>query len=105
MANGNSYESSAVAGVNSTQLPRASWLRRLLILGACGLALFFAAIIYGVLIVGVPDQDPTPEMARLETFHLDVSGWGMAIGGTLALLAFIGSIVILISRAVARLRA
>lgn len=81
---------------------RQSWLRRSLLLGAFGLALLMAGFAYGVVMVGVPYQDPTPEMARREAFHLDVSGWGMAIGGCIVLLSVVAALAELVFRGIAK---
>lgn len=81
---------------------RQSWLRRSLVLGAFGLTLSMAGFVYGVVMVGVPYQDPTPEMARREAFHLDVSGWGMAIGGCIVLLSIIAASAVLVFRGIAK---
>lgn len=84
--------------------PRTPWLLRWLILGASGLVVSIVGFAYGVVMVGVPYQDPTPEMARREAFHLTVSGWSMAIGGWLVLLAIIAALVAMALRIATRRR-
>ena len=83
---------------------RRTWLFRTLVLGALGLALLLAGFVYGVVMVGVPYQDPTPEMARREAFHLDVSGWGMAIGGCIVLLSIVVALSVLVFRCITKSR-
>ncbi len=55
-----------------------SWL--LTVLGLVGI---FAGWMYGVLLVGVPDQDATVEAARRQAQHLGISSWIVGIGGML----------------------
>ncbi len=103
MASDNPYQSSVVSD-GSASIRRAPWLTRLLIAGAGGIALLFGGFLYGVAMVGVPSQDPTPEMARREAFHLGVSGWGAAIGGCILLLSVIGIAGVLLFRTTTRPR-
>ena len=102
MAADNPFQSPRTEGRASTPKNRHPWLRRLLALGAMGLATAFLGLVYGALMVGVPYQDPTPEMARREAFHLAVSGWGMAIGGCILVLAILGFASVLIARGISR---
>ena len=50
-----------------------------------GLALCLAAIVYGVVTVGVPGPDATPQMIARENFHLTIIGWLFWTGAALAL--------------------
>jgi len=67
----------------SSPVVRRRWWLYSLLLASIGCAVAFLGVIYGALLVGVPSQDPTPEMARREAFHVAVSGWIMIIGGGL----------------------
>jgi len=102
MGNENPYQST---GANTDRLKRGPWIFRSLILGACGLALSLASVVYGVIMVGIPSQDPTPEMAEQEAFHSTVSMLGMAIGGCLLLSAIVAIILVLAIRFATRSRA
>lgn len=104
MTSSNPYESSRVIDAANLESPRKPWLFRWLVLGACGLGMSLTAFIYGAVMVGVPYQDPTPEMAQRQAFHLNVSKLGVAIGGCILLLAIISSLVTLVLRVATRRR-
>ena len=71
-------------------------------LAAVGLVAVFLGAVYGVLLVGVPYQDPTPEMARREAFHVSVSGWIMAIGVCMLICGVLALVLVAISRILSR---
>ena len=96
MVSKNPYHTSTVAA--SSPKRRGPWLFRSMMMGMAGFALLFGGVIYGVVMVGVPYQDPTPEMARREAFHTDVSGWAMAIGGCVLLASIVAMAVVAIFR-------
>lgn len=77
---------------------RDAWSRRFLALGAIGATMAMLGIGYGVFMVGIPSQDPTPEMARREALHLAISGWATTIGSMLLLLAVFGWLIALVVR-------
>ena len=81
---------------------RGPWLFRSMLMGAIGFALLFGGFVYGVVMVGVPYQDPTPEMAQREAFHTGVSAWGMAIGGFILLLSVAAIIAVTVFRLATR---
>jgi len=61
-------------------------------------------MIYGALLVGVPSQNPTPEMARREAFHVFVSSWILTIGGGLIVCGVFALLYVLIVRVASRTR-
>jgi len=50
-----------------------------------GLAIFSTGFVYDVLFVGIPYQDPTPELQARYDFHSAVAGWFYTAGGILFL--------------------
>ena len=65
------------------------------ILLALAIGLFVVGLAYGVVMVGVPTQDPTPAIAAAEARDGSISGWGMGVGAcfffaSLAWFALIG---------------
>ena len=56
--------------------------------------------LYAVLSVGVPSQDPTPEMIRRETMHLDIAGWIMTMGAGLLVCGIFATLLTVVLRAV-----
>lgn len=99
----NPYKSPTALGNAPTPLLRMPWFRRFSILGGVGLAVTVGAMFYGAMTIGVPYQDPTPEMARREAVHLAVSSWAMIIGSCMILVAIVGDVAILIGRAISKL--
>lgn len=79
-------------------------LRWFLFSGAIGFVLAIVGFFYGVVMVGVPYQDPTPEVLRREAFHNSVSGWTAALGGLILLMSIIGFAAVLLYRLAKRLR-
>ena len=63
-------------------------------IAASGLVIAAGGLIYGVLAVGVPHQNPTPAQAAAERMNVAVSGWAMA-GGSLMLIAGLAGIAII----------
>lgn len=58
-----------------------------LLLIALSAAVFGIGLGYGVVMVGVPTQDPTPAVAAAESRDVRIAGWGMLVGASLFLLA------------------
>ena len=102
MASKNSHLRSEAA--DSLWTARGSWFFRSMLMGVSGLVLLFGGRVYGVVMVGVPYQDPTPEMAQREAFHTAVSGWAIAIGGLVLLLSIVAVVVVVTFRFVSRSR-
>lgn len=65
-----------------------------LTLFALAVGVFVIGLAYGVIMVGVPTQDPTTAIAAVEARDLRVSGCGMLVGSCLlmASLAWIAAI-------------
>ena len=103
MAVDNPFQSPTTNGSASITSTRRPWLRRSLAVGAIGLVIAFLGLVYGAVMVGVPYQDPTPEMARREAFHIAVSGSIMAVGCCVTLLAMLGFLSVLVARGITRL--
>ena len=102
MVSENPYQSSEVT--DALPRRRGPWLFRSIVMGAVGVVLLFGGFVYGVAMVGVPYQDPTPEIAKRIAFHSNVSGWAMAIGGVILLLAVVASVAVSVVRFVVRTR-
>ena len=82
---------------------RRPWLLYSFLVAALGMLVAFFGLVYGVLLVGVPSQDPTPQMVQREAFHVAVSGWIMLLG---ACLLFCGSLTffsVLVTRGAVRM--
>lgn len=95
----------SVSDTTTRSAPRRKWLRVSCVLAFIGCTLATLGAVYGVLLVGVPYQDPTPEMAHRETFHLAVSSGMFITGGGLFLCAALGVACTLLARVVRHLRA
>ncbi len=67
-----------------------------LILTAVSVGLFVVGLAYGVVMVGVPTQDPTPAIAAAEARDVSISGWGMLLGAFLFLVSVVWLAVIAI---------
>ena len=102
MAGGNPYDSPMTVATSSPAVRR-RWLLFFL-LAVTGCAVAFLGVIYGGLLVGVPYQDPTPEMARREAFHVAVASWMMTIGGGLFVCGVLALLSVLIVRTATRAR-
>ncbi len=63
-----------------------------------GLFVAAAGLIYGVLMVGVPYQDPTPAQAVAERSNLAISSWMMASGSVVFLVGVAGTGVLGVTR-------
>ena len=81
-------------------IARRPWLLISLLVAVIGFVIAFAGFIYSVVMVGVPYQDPTPEMVRRQDFHFSVSSSIEAIGGTLLCSGVLAFFMILIKRLV-----
>ena len=77
---------------------RRPWLLLSFLVAAAGMLVSFAGLIYGVLTVGVPSQDPTPEMVAREAFHLEVSGWMIMVGAVMLFSGVLAFLAILVTR-------
>ena len=102
MAGDNPYGSPMTAATKSSPAKHRRWLLFSFLVAAIGCAVAFLGVIYGALLVGVPYQDPTPEMARREAFHVAVSGWIMSIGGGLLMCGVVALLCALIVRTARR---
>jgi hypothetical protein len=65
-----------------------------------GVAVAIGGLVYGVLAVGVPYQDPTPAQAAAERVSAAISGWAMGGGTVMTLVGLVGMVVIGTSRLV-----
>lgn len=65
-----------------------------------GFAVAIGGLLYGVLAVGVPYQDPTPAQAAAERVSVAISGWAMICGTVMTLFGLIGMALIGTSRLV-----
>lgn len=65
-----------------------------------GFAVAIGGLLYGVLAVGVPYQDPTPAQAATERVSVTISGWAMICGTVMTLFGLIGMALIGASRLV-----
>ncbi len=54
---------------------------------AFAVVVFVSGFAYGVVMVGVPTQDPTPAIAAAEARDVSISGWAMLTGACLALIS------------------
>ena len=71
-----------------------------LIVVAAGCLIFGGGLLYGVFSVGVPTQDPTPEIFAYEKRVEGVSGWIMGTGLTIGLTGLLWGGAVRLSRAV-----
>ena len=99
----NPYEVTEVAN-QSSSMQRGLRPRWPLVAGAIGFVLVVIGFFYGVVMVGVPYQDPTPEIVRREAFHNSVSAWTMAFGGFILLLSILAFVAIHLYRLSKRFR-
>ena len=83
---------------NLTARDRRSCLMYAGALAVFGVVATLIGLIYGAVLVGVPSQDPTPEMAQREAFHVSVSSWIMAIGGCLFAVGVVAALFVWVSR-------
>ena len=74
-------------------------MTKMSVLAGIGLAGGLAGVVYGVVAVGVPAQDPTPAQAAAERFNLALSGWAMAVGGVVMVAGIVGMAVTAARRA------
>jgi hypothetical protein len=72
------------------------------ILFAVSVGFFVAGLAYGVVMVGVPTQDPTPALAAVEAGAASISGWGMGAGACLFLASLAWFAVLWIAKLVRR---
>lgn len=77
-----------------------SAMKFLLWLTLSGFAVAIGGIVYGVLAVGVPYQDPTPAQAAAERVSVAISGWAMGGGAVMTLVSLVGMVVVRASRLV-----
>ena len=71
-----------------------SRMKMMLGIAGAGLVIALGGLVYGVVTVGVPYQDPTAAQAAAERMNFAISGWAMG-GGILMLLAAGGGLVML----------
>ena len=93
MPDANPYASPLNPAERPIRAAHKPWLLGSFLLAGGGLLVAFAALVYGVILVGVPSPDATPEIASREAFHSSVSGWGMLIGGVIFV---VGSVTFLL---------
>ena len=103
MATNNPYDCPTGSAGLSVRVAHRPWLLRACLLSAIGLVVALLGLTYGTLLVGVPSQDPTPEMARREAFHMTIAGWVMAIGAGLLLCGILACLSVLVFRGVLRI--
>jgi hypothetical protein len=77
-----------------------SAMKLMLWLMLSGFAVAIGGIVYGVLAVGVPYQDPTPAQAAAERGSVAISGWAMGGGTVMMLVGLVGMAFIGVSRLV-----
>lgn len=65
-----------------------------------GFAVAIGGLVYGVLAVGVPYQDPTPAQAAAERVSDAITGWAMGGGTVMMLVGLVGMAFIGASRLV-----
>ena len=65
-----------------------------LILFALAVSVFVMGLVYGVVMVGVPTQDPPPSIAIAEARDIGISGWVMLLGTCLFLVSVVWFAVI-----------
>lgn len=99
----NPYEAPATAGRSANANAQRPWLWRSFLLSATGFLAALLGLVYGAVLVGVPSQDPTPAMAREESFHLAVSSGIMAISAGLFLIGLIAFVFVLVARGISRI--
>ena len=75
-----------------------SAMKLLLWLMLSGFAVAIGGLVYGVLAVGVPYQDPTPAQAAAERVSVAISGWAMGSGTVMILVGLVGMAFIGASR-------
>lgn len=69
-----------------------------LILIAVATLVFVSGVGYGVVMVGVPTQDPTPAITAAEARDVSISGWAMLLGACLGVVSLLWFAVIGASR-------
>jgi hypothetical protein len=67
-----------------------SAMKLLLVLTLSGFVAAIGGLVYGVLAVGVPCQDPTPAQAAAERASAAISGWAMGGGTVMTLAGLVG---------------
>ena len=75
-----------------------SAMKLLLWLMLSGFAVAIGGLVYGVLAVGVPYQDPAPAQAAAERVSVAISGWAMGGGTVMILVGLVGMAFIGASR-------
>jgi hypothetical protein len=65
---------------------------------ALAVAVFAAGLAHGLVMVGVPTQDPTPAIATAEARNASISGWGMFAGACLFIMSVVWLAVVAIAR-------
>jgi hypothetical protein len=85
----------------ATKMIRMRW-RYPLLLFALAVGLFLVGLAYGVVMVGVPTQDPTPAIAAAEARDIRISSWGMLVGACLFVVSVVWLAVITIAKRIGR---
>ena len=69
-------------------------MKTLLALTLFGFVVAIGGLLYGVVAVGVPYQDPTPAQAAAERASLAISGWAIGGGSVIAIVSLTGMAII-----------